>query len=100
MAQGELISDSRGWNREKDRCTHDFHHQAPAGQPGHGIRPHRHDGRGNRARRDLAAEGDTVVVKGVTLTVMHLNPTAPVTGTINAAATTSPSTTAPATPAP
>ena len=32
----------------------------------------------------LAAEGDTVVVKGVTLTVMHLNPTATVTGTINA----------------
>ncbi len=32
----------------------------------------------------FAAAGDTVVVKGVTLTVMHLNPTAPVTGTINA----------------
>ncbi len=32
----------------------------------------------------MAAEGDTVVVKGMTLTAMHLNPTAPVTGPINA----------------
>jgi hypothetical protein len=32
----------------------------------------------------FAADGDTVVVKGTTLRAMYINPTAPVTGTINA----------------
>ena len=34
----------------------------------------------------LPATGDTVYVKGVPLTVMHLNPTAPITGDIDASA--------------
>ena len=42
-------------NREKERLLHVSHHQAPAGQPGFGIGPDRHDGRGSRARATLAA---------------------------------------------
>ena len=67
--------------------THDLHHQAPARQPGFGIRPRRHDGRGIRARCDPGGRAGQTAFNdrdGTTLTAKIINPTAPVTGPIDA----------------
>ena len=63
------------------------HHQAPAGQPGFGIGPHRHDGRGIRARGDPGGGPATDRVRpstASTLTAMHQIPRHPSPATIDA----------------
>ena len=86
---------ARGWNREKDRCTNDFHHQAPAGQPGFGVGHRRHDGRGSRARRDPGGgQAPPTFVNGDDT---QRSPHAQIDGTRHRRRSTRPATTSPST---
>ena len=56
MAQVELISNKPRLEPREGSLHHVFHHQAPTGQPGHGIGPHRHVGRGIHAHGGPGSE--------------------------------------------
>ena len=72
-------------NPQKDRYSNDFHHQAPTGQPGFGIGPHRHDGRGSPCPRATLAASCTATGffrDGINLTAAQIG--GAVTGELDA----------------
>ena len=94
-----LISDHAALNREKERYSSVFHYEAPTGQPGFGVGPRRHDGRGDRARRDTLAASCTqtgFIRDGIDLTAAQIG--GAVTGDSTRRAATSASTTRTALP--
>ena len=62
MAQVELISSKPRLEPREGSLHHVFHHQAPTGQPGHGIGPHRHVGRGSHAHGGPGGEAVGAIV--------------------------------------